>query len=93
MGSVREASEGLSLWRRYLSPELNEEKIKGRMFQWKTEGSGAERGLVNECHRGRGWGQEGRSAWRAEKIRKDFGLSLKGSGELLDDFKPGRDTI
>lgn len=37
--------------------------------------------------------REGRSVEGEEKIGKDFGLSLKGSGELLGGFKPGRDTI
>lgn len=84
-----------SLWGggRSLSQELSKEKIRGGMFQWKTEGSRAERELVKECHGDCGWGQEGGSLWRAEKIGKDFGLSLKGSGELLEDFKPERNTI
>lgn len=37
VGSTREASEGLSLGRRSLSQELSKEKIRGEMFQWKTE--------------------------------------------------------
>lgn len=48
---------------------------------------------MHEDGDGRRGQREGRSMEGKEKIEKESGFSLKRSGELLDDFKPMRDTI